>query len=41
MEPSFLGSAIMEGGPDRKIRLDRTPGVDEVNPYSLEEYDRG
>lgn len=30
MEPSFLGSAVMEGGPNRKIKLDRSPGVDEV-----------
>lgn len=30
MEPTLLGSAFMEGGPDRKIRLDRSPGVDEV-----------
>lgn len=30
MEPSVLGSAFMEGGPDRKIKLDRSPGVDEV-----------
>lgn len=30
MEPSVLGTALMEGGPDRKILLDRSPGVDEV-----------
>ena len=30
MEPSFLGTALMEGGPDRKIILDQSPGVDEV-----------
>lgn len=30
MEPSVLGGAFMEGGPDRKIKLDRSPGVDEV-----------
>lgn len=30
MEPSVLGTAMMEGGPDRKILLDRSPGVDEV-----------
>ncbi|XP_055802836.1 uncharacterized protein LOC129872026 isoform X2 [Solanum dulcamara] len=30
MEPTLLGSAFMEGGPDRKIRLDRSPGVDEL-----------
>ena len=27
MEPSVLGTALMEGGPDRKILLDRSPGV--------------
>ncbi|GMH25239.1 hypothetical protein Nepgr_027082 [Nepenthes gracilis] len=30
MEPSFLGTAFMEGGPDRKIQLDQIPGVDEL-----------
>ncbi|PON54074.1 Vacuolar protein sorting-associated protein [Parasponia andersonii] len=30
METSLLGSALMEGGPDRKIKLDRSPGVDEL-----------
>ena len=30
MEPSLLGTAFVEGGPDRKIKLDRSPGVDEV-----------
>lgn len=30
MEPSVLGAAFMEGGPDRKIVLDRSPGVDEL-----------
>lgn len=30
MEPSLLGTALMEGGPDRKIKLDRSPGIDEV-----------
>ncbi|WCJ31023.1 hypothetical protein M5689_012541 [Euphorbia peplus] len=30
MEPSLLGTALMEGGPDRKIKLDRNPGVDEL-----------
>lgn len=30
MEPSLLGTALMEGGPDRKIKLDRSPAVDEV-----------
>ncbi|GAB2282542.1 hypothetical protein Dimus_017083 [Dionaea muscipula] len=30
MEPSFLRTAFIEGGPDRKIKLDQTPGVDEL-----------
>ncbi|XP_062001830.1 uncharacterized protein LOC133719495 isoform X1 [Rosa rugosa] len=30
MEPSLLGTALMEGGPDRKIKLDRSPAVDEL-----------
>lgn len=30
MEPSVLGAAFVEGGPDRKIELDRSPGIDEV-----------
>lgn len=30
MEPSLLGAAVMHGGPDRKIVLDQSPGVDEV-----------
>ncbi|KAK9713068.1 hypothetical protein RND81_06G001000 [Saponaria officinalis] len=30
MEPSVLGTAFLEGGPDRKIKLDRNPGVDEL-----------
>ncbi|KAL4568657.1 hypothetical protein LXL04_024272 [Taraxacum kok-saghyz] len=30
MEPSVLGSAFSEGGPDRKIKLDRNPGIDEL-----------
>ncbi|XP_071913295.1 uncharacterized protein [Coffea arabica] len=30
MEPSLLGTAFMEGGPDRKIKLDRAPGVEEL-----------
>ncbi|KAF3438866.1 hypothetical protein FNV43_RR17141 [Rhamnella rubrinervis] len=30
MEPSLLGTALMEGGPDRKIKLDRSPGNDEL-----------
>ncbi|CAI9286943.1 unnamed protein product [Lactuca saligna] len=29
MEPSILGSAFTEGGPDRKIKLDCNPGIDE------------
>lgn len=31
MEPSLLGTAFLEGGPDRRIKLDRSPGIDEVN----------
>nr|CAB3462488.1 unnamed protein product [Digitaria exilis] len=30
MEPSVLGHAIMEGGPDRKIKLDHSAGLDEL-----------
>lgn len=30
MEPSVIGTALMEGGPDRTIKLDRNPGIDEV-----------
>lgn len=30
MEPSVLGTALMGGGPDRKIKLERSPGIDEV-----------
>uniref|UniRef100_A0A2P2MKG7 Uncharacterized protein LOC105639629 n=1 Tax=Rhizophora mucronata TaxID=61149 RepID=A0A2P2MKG7_RHIMU len=30
MEPSLLGTALMEGGPDRKVKLDRSPGVNEL-----------
>ncbi|KAM7264282.1 hypothetical protein ACFE04_001965 [Oxalis oulophora] len=30
MEPSLLGTALMGGGPDRKIKLDQSPGVDEL-----------
>lgn len=30
MEPSVLGAAFMKGGPDRKIMLDRSPGIDEL-----------
>lgn len=30
MEPSVLGLAIVDGGPDRKIKLVRSPGLDEV-----------
>ncbi|KAF6166527.1 hypothetical protein GIB67_005389 [Kingdonia uniflora] len=30
MEPSLLGTAVMEGGPDRKIKLDQSPGADEL-----------
>jgi hypothetical protein len=35
MEPSVLGLAIVEGGPDRKIKLDRSPGIDEVTACSF------
>ncbi|KAJ4843711.1 hypothetical protein Tsubulata_024557 [Turnera subulata] len=30
MEPSLLGTALMGGGPDRKVKLDRSPGTDEL-----------
>ncbi|CAK9151536.1 unnamed protein product [Ilex paraguariensis] len=30
MEPSVLGNAFVEGGPDRKIKLDQSPGIDEL-----------
>ncbi|XP_052287194.1 uncharacterized protein LOC102617616 isoform X2 [Citrus sinensis] len=30
MEPSLLGSALIGGGPDRNINLDRSPGIDEL-----------
>ncbi|ERN17671.1 hypothetical protein AMTR_s00059p00194330 [Amborella trichopoda] len=30
MEPTLLGAAVMEGGPNRRIKLDRNPGVDEL-----------
>ncbi|GLT39068.1 hypothetical protein SLA2020_132760 [Shorea laevis] len=30
MEPTLLGTALMGGGPDRKIKLDRSPGADEL-----------
>ncbi|KAH9711641.1 vacuolar protein sorting-associated protein [Citrus sinensis] len=30
MEPSVLGSALIGGGPDRNINLDRSPGIDEL-----------
>lgn len=26
----MIGTALMEGGPDRTIKLDRNPGIDEV-----------
>ena len=39
MEPSLLGTAFLEGGPDRRIRLDRSPGIDEVN-LNLQNYDK-
>ncbi|CAK7339468.1 unnamed protein product [Dovyalis caffra] len=30
MEPSLLGTALIGGGPDRKVKLDRSPGIDEL-----------
>ncbi|KAI9166047.1 hypothetical protein LWI28_025262 [Acer negundo] len=30
MEPSLLGTALMGAGPDRKIKLDQSPGIDEL-----------
>lgn len=30
MEPSLLGTAMMGGGSDRKVKLDRSPSIDEV-----------
>lgn len=30
MEPSFIGLAVMEGGPNQIIKLDKSPRVDEV-----------
>ncbi|CAN1331486.1 hypothetical protein LINPERPRIM_LOCUS35341 [Linum perenne] len=30
MEPSVIGTAVMVGGANRKIKLDRSPGVDEL-----------
>ncbi|KAJ6733010.1 VACUOLAR PROTEIN SORTING-ASSOCIATED PROTEIN VPS13 [Salix koriyanagi] len=30
MEPSLLGTALIGGGPDRKVKLDRNPGIDEL-----------
>ncbi|XP_052203810.1 uncharacterized protein LOC127809144 isoform X3 [Diospyros lotus] len=30
MEPSVLSAAFMEGGPNRKIVLDQSPGIDEL-----------
>ncbi|KAL0689230.1 hypothetical protein Bca4012_088908 [Brassica carinata] len=35
MEPSVIGTALMEGGPDRTIKLDRSPGIDEVMSHGL------
>ena len=35
MEPSVIGTALMEGGPDRTIKLDRSPGIDEVISHGL------
>ena len=33
MEPSILGSVLMQGGPQRHIKLDQSPGVDEVSVW--------
>ncbi|KAJ6916137.1 hypothetical protein NC652_018736 [Populus alba x Populus x berolinensis] len=30
MEPSLLGNALKGSGPDRKVKLDRNPGIDEL-----------
>ncbi|XP_031479491.1 uncharacterized protein LOC116250167 isoform X3 [Nymphaea colorata] len=30
MEPSLIGSAFMEGGPSRRIKLDHSPGINEA-----------
>lgn len=38
MEPSVIGTALMEGGPDRTIKLDRSPGIDEVTFRGLVLY---
>lgn len=31
----MIGTALMEGGPDRTIKLDRSPGIDEVMSQGL------
>lgn len=31
----MIGTALMEGGPDRTIKLDRNPGIDEVIVHAL------
>ncbi|KZV24988.1 hypothetical protein F511_01958 [Dorcoceras hygrometricum] len=38
MEPTVLGNAFMEGGPDRKIKLVRSPGIDEASGLYIEGY---
>jgi hypothetical protein len=35
MEPSVLGLAIVEGGPDRQIKLDRRLGLMRLLPISI------
>lgn len=40
MEPSLLGSAFIEGGPNRKIKLDRSPGIDEVMTFTVLKNDK-
>ena len=34
MEPSFLRSAAVKGGLNRRIKLDRNAGVDEVHSHT-------
>ena len=35
MEPSLLGNALKGSGPDRKVKLDRNPGIDEVISFDV------
>ena len=35
MEPSFLRSAAIKGGLNRRIKLDRNAGVDEVHSHAI------